>query len=158
MWRRTALGLATTSKPAIATCPDVGRASVHSTLIVVDLPAPFGPRNANTSPSCTSKLMASTAVKSPNRRVRSRTSTMLVGDGPTEGTASVSRVTVFDMVPSWPPERRGASVLSSYRASVLGRGNRVGSARPDRLRSDQMYRPPVVRADPQAGPGRAGVA
>src|ERR1035437_1524 len=96
MWRRTAFGRAATSKPAIVTCPAVGRASVQSMLIVVDLPAPFGPRNANTSPSRTSKLIPSTAVNVPNRLVRSRTSIALgrAGAG-TSGRAS--RVTVLGM-------------------------------------------------------------
>ena len=40
--------------------------------IVEVLPAPFGPRNPNDSPGATSKSMASTAVKSPNRLVRPR--------------------------------------------------------------------------------------
>src|SRR5690606_15671021 len=35
--------------------------------IVVDLPAPFGPRKPRTSPRRTSKLIVSTAVKGPNR-------------------------------------------------------------------------------------------
>jgi hypothetical protein len=36
-------------------------------LIVVDLPAPFGPRNPNVSPACTSKSTPRTASTSPNR-------------------------------------------------------------------------------------------
>src|SRR4051812_29032408 len=40
--------------------------------IVEVLPAPFGPRNPNDSPRATSKSMASTAVKPPNRLVRPR--------------------------------------------------------------------------------------
>jgi hypothetical protein len=39
-------------------------------LMVVVLPAPFGPRKAKSSPSRTSKETSRTAVKSPNRRVR----------------------------------------------------------------------------------------
>src|ERR1035437_8631226 len=35
--------------------------------IVVDLPAPLGPRKPNTSPLCTFKLIWSTATNSPNR-------------------------------------------------------------------------------------------
>src|ERR1035437_2459274 len=92
MWRRTVLGRVATSKPATVTCPDVGCASVQSMLIVVDLPAPFGPRNANTSPSCTSKLMASAAVKSPKRLVRSRTSTTLGRDAATGTSGSATCV------------------------------------------------------------------
>ena len=44
------LGLATTSYPATLARPAVGRASVQRILMVVDLPAPFGPRKAKTSP------------------------------------------------------------------------------------------------------------
>ena len=44
------------------------------TFMVVDLPAPFGPRNPNTSPSVTVKLSLSTAVKRPNFFVKLRIS------------------------------------------------------------------------------------
>src|SRR5262245_54271640 len=50
--------------------PAVGFCSVHIILMVVDLPAPFGPRKPKISPSCTVKLMLLTAVKSPKRLVR----------------------------------------------------------------------------------------
>src|SRR5450759_4696463 len=96
MWRRTAFGRAATSKQATVACPDVGRASVHSMLIVVDLPAPLGPRNANTSPSETSKLIPSTAVNSPNRLVSARTSITL-GRG---GGAATSRLASRVIVPA----------------------------------------------------------
>ena len=42
--------------------------------IVVLLPAPLLPRKPKISPARTSKLSSSTAVKSPKRRVRRRTS------------------------------------------------------------------------------------
>src|SRR5262249_43538581 len=45
----------------------------HSIRIVVDLPAPLLPRKPKISPRRTSKVSASTATKSPNRRVRPRT-------------------------------------------------------------------------------------
>ena len=54
----------TTSKPATVADPAVGSASVHSILIVVDLPAPFGPRKPNISPGATSKETPSTADQS----------------------------------------------------------------------------------------------
>jgi hypothetical protein len=38
--------------------------------IAVVFPAPFAPRNPNTSPGSTWKVIASTAVKLPKRRVR----------------------------------------------------------------------------------------
>ena len=57
--------------------PAVGASSPASMRIVVDLPEPFGPRKPKMPPRGMSKLTLSTAVKSPNRRVTSRTETML---------------------------------------------------------------------------------
>ena len=50
------------------------RQSILFMRMAVVLPAPLAPRKPNTSPALTSKEMRSTAVKSPNRRVRSLTS------------------------------------------------------------------------------------
>src|SRR5262245_37072383 len=74
MLRRTSSRSVTESWPATNAAPDVGRASVHSTLIVVVLPAPFGPRKPNTSPGATSKLTPRTASTSPKDFFKSRTS------------------------------------------------------------------------------------
>src|SRR5688572_29826046 len=42
----------------------------HAIMRIVDVfPAPFGPRNPNASPACTSKSMPSTAVSAPKRFV-----------------------------------------------------------------------------------------
>ena len=49
--------------------PEVGASSPVSILIVVDFPAPFGPRNPKKWPACTCRSMASTAVSAPNVRV-----------------------------------------------------------------------------------------
>src|SRR5271165_5458954 len=46
--------------------PEVGASSPVSILIVVDFPAPFGPRNPKKWPACTFRSMASTAVSAPN--------------------------------------------------------------------------------------------
>src|SRR5688572_4389613 len=62
-----------TSQPATRASPEVGASSPVSILMVVVLPAPFGPRKPNTSPRRTAKLTWSTATKSPKVRVRSRT-------------------------------------------------------------------------------------
>jgi organic hydroperoxide reductase OsmC/OhrA len=51
--RRTAPRRHTTSKPLTSARPPVGRSSVESMLMVVVLPAPFGPSNPKTSPSST---------------------------------------------------------------------------------------------------------
>ena len=65
MLRRTSRRLATTSWPATVAVPAVGSASVHSILIVVDLPAPLGPRKPKISPGATSNEIPSTAANSP---------------------------------------------------------------------------------------------
>jgi len=49
----------------MVTVPDVGRVSPTMTRIVVDFPAPLGPRNPVTRPRSAVKLTLSTAVKLP---------------------------------------------------------------------------------------------
>src|SRR4051812_34949624 len=71
----TASACVLTSCPETATRPEVGLSSVQIILIVVDLPAPFGPRKPNISPGWTSKLTSLTAVKLLNFRVRWSTCT-----------------------------------------------------------------------------------
>jgi hypothetical protein len=60
----------------------VGFRTVVSILMVVDLPAPFGPRKAKIEPVSTSKLMSFTAVKSSNFFVRDLTESMFCITGP----------------------------------------------------------------------------
>ena len=50
--------------------PEILKFGLQIILIVVDFPAPFGPRKPKISPSLTSKLILLTAVKLPNLRVR----------------------------------------------------------------------------------------
>src|ERR1035437_8608497 len=66
MFWRTASGLLPTSKPATVARPEVGFSSPQSMRMVVDLPAPLGPRNPNTSPFLTERSIRSTATKPPN--------------------------------------------------------------------------------------------
>src|ERR1700755_3185621 len=68
--RRTSSRCAVGSSPSNSIWPLVGRRSVVSILIVVVLPAPFGPRKAKTSPRRTSNDTSSTAVSSPKRFTR----------------------------------------------------------------------------------------
>ena len=56
--------------PANPRSPGTRRHESASMRIVVDFPAPFGPRNPNTSPRRTENDRSSTAMKRPNRRVR----------------------------------------------------------------------------------------
>src|SRR5580700_2226974 len=53
--------------------PAVAFASVHKILMVVDLPAPFGPRKPKVSPLATVKSMPRTASTSPYRLTRPET-------------------------------------------------------------------------------------
>src|SRR5258706_2229899 len=69
MRRLTSSGCRLTSKPPTTARPEVGAISPHSTRMVVDLPAPLGPRKPKISPGCTSRLRSATAVKSPKRFV-----------------------------------------------------------------------------------------
>src|SRR6187401_2148118 len=75
MLDRTADCSVATSNPATRAAPAVGRSSVQRIEIVVVLPAPFGPRNPNSSPGSTENDTPSTAVKSSNRLTRPSTST-----------------------------------------------------------------------------------
>jgi len=65
MWRRTDFARVATSKPATVACPEVGLARVQSILMVVDFPAPLGPRKAKISPCPTEKSTPLTATRSP---------------------------------------------------------------------------------------------
>ncbi len=56
--------------PSMATEPLVGAISPASILIVVVLPAPFGPSSATISPRPTSNVTSLTTVRAPKRRVR----------------------------------------------------------------------------------------
>src|SRR6266540_3699476 len=70
MRRRTSAWRSTTSKPATLARPALGRSSVHSIEMVVDLPAPLGPRNPKVWPGGTEKLTPRTASTSSNRLTR----------------------------------------------------------------------------------------
>src|SRR3954453_9829202 len=50
--------------------PAVGRSRPSSSRMVVDFPAPLGPRNPNTSPGATSSDRSDSASVAPNRLLR----------------------------------------------------------------------------------------
>src|SRR5271157_1256312 len=77
MFWRTVSGYLLTSNPTTSARPDVGFSSPQSMRIVVDLPAPFGPRKPKISPLRTVRLTWSTATKLPNRLTRFSTTTEL---------------------------------------------------------------------------------
>src|SRR5579864_7631557 len=80
--RRTLSDSVAMSNPLTVARPDVGAMSVVSIRMSVDFPAPFGPSRPKTSPSSTSKVTPLTAVKSPKRLTRSRTSMACIDDLP----------------------------------------------------------------------------
>src|SRR3984885_14057312 len=60
--------------PATIADPELGAISVPNVRTVVVLPAPFGPRNPNTSPLATLNETSDTAVRPPKTLVRWLTS------------------------------------------------------------------------------------
>src|SRR5207247_10842858 len=66
--------VSTSNPPTLALPPDAA-SRPQRIRMVVDLPAPLGPRNPKISPLRTLSEMWSTATKSPNRLIRSSTST-----------------------------------------------------------------------------------
>ena len=71
LMRRAASGSVATSKPASRALPPVGATVPVSMPIVVDFPAPLGPRRLNTSPGRTSKSTPETASTPPGKSLRS---------------------------------------------------------------------------------------
>src|SRR3954471_2163492 len=69
MDRRTSSGLSKTSCEFTVAEPVLGEMKQVKIRIVVDLPAPFGPRKPTTSPRFTSKFTLSRARTTPNRLV-----------------------------------------------------------------------------------------
>src|ERR1043166_5485791 len=67
--RLTSTGCWMKSRPRSDIRPEVGASSPVNILMVVDLPAPFGPRKPKNWPDSTCRSMPSTAVSAPKRRV-----------------------------------------------------------------------------------------
>src|SRR6056297_1624812 len=63
--------------------------------MVVDFPAPFGPRNPNTSPSSTDSDRPSTAATSPNCFVNSSISMTDIGDLTLVGSATRNKSSCY---------------------------------------------------------------
>src|SRR5690242_697325 len=74
MQDRAAIASVSTSCPHTRARPDVGARYPVIIFIVVDLPAPFGPRKPSTSPFGTIKETSSTAASGPKYLTRCRIS------------------------------------------------------------------------------------
>src|SRR5579875_194856 len=77
MRRFTSMGCSITSKPQTRAVPPVGARKPAIIRMVVDLPAPLGPRKPSTSPRPTAKLTSSTATIGPKCFERDWTSIIL---------------------------------------------------------------------------------
>jgi hypothetical protein len=65
MWRRISTDFTRLPMPRIDARPAVGRISSMMVRIIVVFPAPFGPRNPNTSPSRTSRFRSTNECTAP---------------------------------------------------------------------------------------------
>src|SRR5579884_80157 len=79
MWRLISSAWVRTSRPPTRASPSVGASSPQRMRMVVDLPAPLGPRKPKISPRATSSVTWSTAMNSPKRFTRSRSWTACSG-------------------------------------------------------------------------------
>src|ERR1700761_293878 len=83
------------ASPATRAEPDVGAISVPSVRTVVVFPAPFGPRNPNTSPWPISKDTSENATRSPKRLLSSCTASAgAVPPGITRWTLAAERAQI----------------------------------------------------------------
>src|SRR5258707_14167019 len=131
--------------PQIPAVPAVGARKPVAIFIVVDLPAPFGPRKPRTSPRSTRKLIPSTAFSGPKCLVRFRISSMLSDSSEARAArrgcaASDARRTEMGSAPGSPdgnggplvnprpPERQAPGRQGASPAGYDDRGVDVGAA------------------------------
>ena len=169
MRRRTSPGDVATSSPARRARPDVGCSSVQRILMVVVLPAPFGPRNPKISPAPTEKPMPRTASTSPYFLARSSTSMAAASCGRVASGAGGSAATppwrCGRSAPGRAPRRRSC-VARRQRAGGIGRGRVAdaartpgsGSRRSRACRSSQVRHGSGIQASPRNAPKRGRVA
>src|SRR6185295_11126028 len=77
MRRFTSIGCCAISRSRTLNVPLVGASRPVNIFIVVDLPAPLGPRKPKKLPRGMARFRLSTAAKSPNRRTRAKVSTAI---------------------------------------------------------------------------------
>src|SRR6478736_6443682 len=136
------------SIPRMVSSPSLTGETQPTMRIVLDLPAPLGPRKPNASPRCTSTSMPSTAVKSPNRLVSPRARSRM--SSPT-GWTLVERTDGLHGVC-----RRGGDGSATRRlveavATVVGHVHRVAQREPDVARWQPGVERLLRRAAAQGG-------
>src|SRR5438876_440715 len=90
MRRFTSIGCSSTSSPHTETAPALGGMKPVIMRMVVDLPAPLGPRNPSTSPFPTSKETPSTARFDPKDLLRF--STLITAPSKTHAQTGMGRL------------------------------------------------------------------
>src|SRR5882757_10562140 len=151
-----------------STCSDPAlRGETHAIMrIAEDLPAPFGPRNPNTSPRHTSRSMPRTASTAPKRLARPRAWISASDTGATlAGPTDRNKATYPSPRPVLRPDlwsldcRRGCPLRSIRGADVAARAAVRGMrAAPgtDRMRWWRPERTPAARRARAAGQVRLG--
>src|ERR1700676_158589 len=136
IWRFTSTGFEAKSTPRRFMRPEVGASRPVSILMVVDFPAPLGPRKPKNWPAATCKSTPSTAVKLPKRRVSFSVRIAVSGITITTPSPAVSKVEqtlarVHESIRSTPPSGR------IFRATSRGLRRICGGARELKFASGQ---------------------
>src|SRR6185295_18304407 len=151
---RTPSASVVTLNPLTSAVPEVGRSSVVSIRISVDLPAPFGPSRPKISPASTANVIPFTAVKSPNFLTMFRTSIAFIR--PRRRSTPSSRSTQSQPI-SAVSAASALNVVSSNRQQHVGRhpdgeaAVAVIDTQPDLERLDVAFRPADVALSGKAG-------
>src|ERR1700676_5348101 len=135
MRARTASGSRATSMPATDARPDVGLSSVQRTEMVVDLPAPLGPRKPKISPRRTARSLPLTASMFPY--VLTRPCTAMTTSAPWSawiGGRSRTAVAVMAIVCPFPADQ------ALWRGFLGAEGLRQDRFREERLERRGLHR------------------
>src|SRR5215831_1288971 len=128
--------------------PEVGLARPSSSRMVVDFPAPFGPRNPVIRPGASSKVRSLTAVTVPYRLVSASTAMVLMAVPP-EVVVHVVKWTRFTVGGA---AARGAGRQDALSRTTAGHGIRRGMYADGGFRSAAGGdHPGLVRGDHQLG-------
>src|SRR2546430_10743243 len=126
--------------------PEVGSARPSSSRMVVDFPAPFGPRNPVMRPGASSKDRSLTAVTVPYRLASASTAMVLMAVPPEE----VVMVDAFDVTERGRARRRPRGRTIAYCCGVPDTPRDV--RRPSIRSAAGGDQPGLVRGDDELGP------